>query len=213
MVETSVDGFYPAVHQLIGQMVVITMSMILAGGIAAILISRHMSRPIQQVVDMISDTLPEGMEDQKQDLKGIVNTICDEFHSLDMFMKNSRETIKNNYILSLYWNQTGNQAELEEKKNYIGISCQGKYLPVLINYGFYEQISTEARQMAIYKYIHDLQNSAKSFSIIASEVEENIIAVICCGEEEKPYVRGVWGLKCPGRQQGGNVSWRCLRQR
>lgn len=184
VVETSVDGFYPAVHQLIGQMVVITMSMILAGGIAAILISRHMSRPIQQVVDMISDTLPEGMEDQKQDLKGIVNTICDEFHSLDMFMKNSRETIKNNYILSLYWNQTGNQAELEEKKNYIGISCQGKYLPALINYGFYEQISTEARQMAIYKYIHDLQNSAKSFSIIASEVEENIIAVICCGEEE-----------------------------
>ncbi|MDO4327182.1 MAG: AraC family transcriptional regulator [bacterium] len=185
VVETSMDGFYPAVRQLIGRMIWITAGMILLGGVAALVMSRHMAKPIQQAMNLITETLPDGEKAKKQDLEEIVNTICDEFQSLEQFTKSNKETIKNNYLLNLYLNQTKHGEGWEGKKAYIGFSGKAPCQPALVSWQFQKEIGMETKQMAVYKYIHDMQNLVKDSTVIAGETEENILAVVSVRESRE----------------------------
>lgn len=185
--ETLMEGFYPAVGQMISRMLFITAVLLFLGFLIAFWMSGYVAKPIMQVAKQMADTIQIKGRGEKRDLEEIASTICNEFHTLEDFIKRNRETIKSNYILNLYLNQSNRISELEGKKTYIEFMSTKHYIPALFLCTFKGKINEEARQMALYKYIYDLENNQSCQQIIAAEVEDNIIAVIYNGISERDF--------------------------
>jgi len=117
--ENSMDGFYPAVRQMISRMFLITTVLLFFGFFIAFGMSAYVTQPIKQVTKQMSDMIRIKDKSTKKGLEEIADAICTEFHTLEEFIKRNREIIKSNYILNLYLNQCNRIKSLEEKKVYI----------------------------------------------------------------------------------------------
>ncbi len=182
--ETSADGYYPAVRQLISQMFLILGVMLVAGGVVAIAVSYHMNRSLVKITTRIQDVLGEGSGEKHKDLEVIIDTICNEFYSLDEFTKNNKEVIKNQFVMNLYMGHLESGQELDSKVEYIGLEPgKNQFVAAMIHCSFRNFADVDAYQIAIYRVIHDLQNNRYDLSVIASEVETNWVAILYQGSD------------------------------
>lgn len=180
--KSSAGDFYPVLRDMLTSAAVIAVAFILISLIVSSIISYYISRPIKAAIKELDEVSGNNKSTpMKNDIPEIMGRIRDEFSSMNSFIASNKEMMKNNLVISMYFEKAIDNSDLDRRLTYIGFSkTEDYYFSIVIKFKYdMNHTSMEAQNMLNYKMVTDIERVSPPVKMLAAQVDQNIIAIVC----------------------------------